>query len=302
MFAPAVWFVLSVVPPTLRNTVPSALATASASTLRLSDTAEITLTVTGTAPLRVELPKDLLDPGSAIGWQIAPVGNATVSPDGTTWVQKYKLSPFASGDELVVRFNPIRVNDTEVTPGYLTFKVETSLRQPTAADARPVTSIEQLPGPPTSDPPIIIAGLSLLTAFVLLLVVVLVAARKRKPKSLAPGEWVREQFGNLQAERLYGRLSEPDFVTRLAEVFLEYLTRRFGLNTERTTTAELLASADGMWDADTRDAVEKLLNACDAVKFAGKQPTAEDCEALAVQVSELVEQWESGNPPVSGTR
>lgn len=275
--------------------MPSAVATASATNLRLSDTTEITLTVTGTAPLRVELPKDLLDQDSAIGWQIAPIGTATVSSSGTTWVQKYKLSPFAPGDALTVRFNPIRVNDTEVTPGYLTFKVETSLRQPTAADARPVTSIEQLPGPPASDPPIIIAGLSLLGALVLLLVVVLVAARKRKQKPLAPGEWVREQLDTLQAARSHGRLSEPDFVTKLAEVFLEYLTRRFGLNTERTTTAELLASADGVWDADTRDAVEKLLNACDAVKFAGRVPTPTECDELADHAGKLVEGWEQTN-------
>ena len=121
------------------------------------------------------------------------------------------------------------MNGTEVTPGQLTFKVETSLRQPTAADARPVTAIEQLPGPPASDPPIIFAGVSLLVALLLLLAVVLVAARKRKAKPIAPGEWVRERLGSLQVERSHGRLGEPGYVTKLAEVFREYLTRRFGL-------------------------------------------------------------------------
>lgn len=281
------------VPPSPLHAVPTVLVTTSASALRLSDTAEITLAATGPAPLRVEVPKELLDPGSAVAWQIAPVGTATVSPDGTTWVQKYRLSPFAAGDDLTVTFNPIRVNGTEVTPEPLHFKVETSLRQPTTADARPVTGIEQLPGVPASDPPFIAAGLSLLAALVLLLAVVLAVARKRKPKPLAPGHWVREQLGRLQAERLHGRLSEPDFVTRLNAVFREYLARRFGLNTERTTTAELLASAGELWDADTRDAVGKLLTACDAVKFAGRVPTPAECDELAEQAGRLVAKWEA---------
>jgi len=289
-----------VVPPSVPPLVPTVRVTAAADALRLSDTVEITLTAGGSAPLRVELPKDLLDPVSAAGWQITPVGTASVSPDGTTWAQKYKLSPFVTGEAQTVTFNPIRVNATEVTPESLKFKVETSLRQPTVADARPVTAIEQLPGLPASDPPIIFAGVSLLVALVLLLVVVLVAARKRKAKPVAPGEWVREQLGRLNAERSHGRLGEPDFVAKLAEVFREYLTRRFGLNTERATTAELLAEADGVWDADTRTAVEKLLSACDAVKFAGRVPTPTDCDDLAEQAGRLVEKWETGEQPARG--
>jgi HAMP domain-containing protein len=273
--------------------VPTVVVTASAAALRLSDTVEVTLTATGVAPVRVELPKELLEPASAVAWQITPVRSAT-STDGTTWVQTFRLSPFVPGDELLVKFNPIKVNGTEVTPESFTLRVETALRNPTAADARPVTGIEQLPAPPASDPPLILAGVTLLVALVAVLAAVLVAACKRRTKPLSPGEWVREQIGTLQTNLLSGRLTEAEFVQCLATAFRDYLTRRFGLNSEPMTTAELIASADGVWDADTRNEVEDLLTACDAVKFAGRVPSPTDCDALADQAGRLVDGWERG--------
>jgi hypothetical protein len=259
--------------------------------LRLSDTVEVTLTATGAAPVRVELPKELLEPASAVAWQITPVRGAT-STDGTTWVQTFRLSPFVPGEELAVKFNPIKVNGTEVTPDSLTLRVETALRNPTAADARPVTGIEPLPAPPEADPPLILAGVTLIAALVAVLVGVLVAARKRRTKPLVPGEWVRERIGTLQTNRLSGRLTEAEFVECLARAFRDYLSRRFGLSTEPMTTAELIASADWVWDAEARTGVEDLLTACDAVKFAGKRPSATDCDALAEQAGRLVDGWE----------
>jgi hypothetical protein len=283
-----------VAPHSVTHAVPSVRATASAAVLRLSDTTEITLTASGPAPLRVEVPKELLDPASAVGWQISPTGPAVVSADGTTWAQRYKLSPFVPGEALEVKFNPIRVNGTEVTPDPLAFQVLTSLRNPTAADARPVTGIEPLPDLPASDPPLVLAGVTLTVALAAVLTAVLVAARKRKAKPLSPGEWVRERIGTLHSDRLHGRVSGAEFVERLAAAFREYLTRRFGLATEQKTTAELLASADAVWDADTRSGVGELLTACDAVKFAAAVPTAADCDALAEQAGKQVDRWEKG--------
>jgi hypothetical protein len=272
--------------------VPTVVVTASAAALRLSDTVEVTLTASGSPPLRVELPKELLDPASAVAWQVTPVGTPAVSPDGTTWVQKFKLSPFLPGESLVVRFNAIQINGTDATPELLTFRVETSLRNPTAADARPVTGIEPLPPRPASDPPLIAGGLALLTVLVVLLAVVLAIARKRKPKPLTVGEWVRGQLGTLQAERLRGALGETEFVNRLADLFREYLARRFGVDAGHRTTAEVLAATGDRWDADTRAAVERLLASCDAVKFAGAWPTATECDDLFERVGRLVNEWE----------
>lgn len=273
--------------------MPSVRATTSAAVLRLSDTTEITLTASGPAPLRVEVPKELLDPASAVGWQVSPVGTAAVSADGTTWIQKLKLSPFVPGEALEVRFNPIRVNGTEVTPDPLTFQVITPLRNPTAADARPVTGIEQLPDLPASDPPLVLAGITLTVALVAVLVAVLVAARRRRAKPLSPGEWVRERIGALQTDRLHGRVGEAAFVEKLAMAFREYLTRRFGLATEQKTTAELMSAAETTWDTDTRGEVDEFLTVCDAVKFAGRVPTDADCDALADQAGRLVAGWEA---------
>lgn len=273
--------------------MPTVRATTPATTLRLSDIADVTLTATGPAPLTVEVPKEVLTPETAVAWQIAPVGPVTRSADGTTWAQTFRLSPFVPGDTVSVAFNPVTVNGTAVTPDPLTFKVETSLRNPTVADARPVTGIEPLPDNPTTDSPLVVAGGSLLFALVALLVAVLVFARKKKAKPLAPGEWVRERIGSLQSDRRHGRLTDPAFVGRLAEAFREYLTRRFGLNTEQKTTAELLESAEGVWDADTQVGVAGVLSACDGVKFAGREPAASECDALAEAVDKLVTGWES---------
>lgn len=274
--------------------MPTVTVTAPATTLRLSDTVEITLAASGNAPLRVELPEDLLEPKSAAVWQIERVGDGSFSADGTVWSQQFRLSPFLPGG-YTLKFNPVTVNGVEVTPSTLDFTVETSLRNATAADARPVTGIEQLPAPPAADSPLVLAGVSLLVALVAILVVVLVVARRRKPTPVAPGEWVRERLASLRTDGLTGRLTEPAFVERLAATFREYLSRRFGLNTEKATTAELLASAEGAWDADTRGEVEHLLSECDAVKFAGRVPTPVDCEELAEQAGRLVEGWERAN-------
>jgi hypothetical protein len=74
--------------PAFETAVPTVTVTTSATALRLSDAAELTLTAGGPAPLRVELPKELLAPETAVGWQLVPVGPPVTSPDGTSWVQK----------------------------------------------------------------------------------------------------------------------------------------------------------------------------------------------------------------------
>ncbi len=277
--------------------MPTVQVTAATNTLRLSDTTDITLTASGPAPLRVELPKELLTPETAVGWQIVPVGPLSRSADDTIWAQTFRLSPFVPGDAVPVTFNPVMVNGTQVTPDppSLTFKVETSLRNPTAADARPVTGIEQLPPKPSADSPLVLAGGSLLIALVAVLVAVLFIARKRTAKPLPPGEWVRKRIRALHADQRDGQLTDAAFVRVLAEVFREYLTRRFGLNTEQKTTAELLASAEQVWDADTRREVEYILDSCDAVKFAGQMPTENECDDLADAVEKLVSGWDAGD-------
>lgn len=268
--------------------MPTVRVTPSATTLRLSDTVELTMTVEGRLPLRVELPSDLLDPASAQIWQIEPVGGGTFSPDGDTWAKQFRLSPFVPGEAIPLRWNPIRVNGVELTPEVLTFQVETSLRQPTADDARPVTGIEPLPTSPPSGSPLILVGVSLLTLLAAALVVVLVLSRKRKPVPLTPAEWFRRELSALRSRSVAG----PAFVERFSSLFREFLTRRFGLNTERTTTAELIAAGESLWDTDSRSEVGRLLGICDAVKFAGRIPSVAECDALAQWTTQLVQGWE----------
>src|SRR6185436_6486712 len=108
------------------------------------------------APLRVELPKQLLVPETDRDWKIQPNGAASVTPlskDRERWVQHFRLDPYVFGSAQTVLFAPLKVNGREVPgPGY-----EVSVHVP-PIEARPsasmgITRIEELPAPPEQPPP-----------------------------------------------------------------------------------------------------------------------------------------------------
>src|SRR5439155_94444 len=76
------------------------------------------LTVEGPAPLRVELPKQVLAPETERDWKIQPAGPAAVAPlpgGRERWAQAFRLDPYVAG-EFRVEFAPVKVNGREVTP------------------------------------------------------------------------------------------------------------------------------------------------------------------------------------------
>jgi hypothetical protein len=277
---------------------PAVTLAADRTSLRLSDALTVTLTADGPAPLRVELPKELLAGESAAVWKVEPVGPAVVSArgDGTArWEQAFRLSPFVPGEAVPVAFNPIRVADAAVTPDPLTVAVTTSLGRAHPDDARTVTGVEQLPTPPSSVsvlPPVIVAAV--VAAFVA--AVVLVRVHRRRPAAEpTPGEWASLRIAELAS----GGHTASGFADGLSDVIRGYLTRRFRLAAEPWTTPELLAAGDraAVWTATTRDGIAAVLGECDRAKFAGHELTPADRGRLTAAVREILADWP--DPPAN---
>jgi hypothetical protein len=282
-----------------RPVPPTATATADCPLIRLSDTLSVTLIADGSTPLRVELPKELLADESALVWKIEPVGAAEVrelAPGSGRWQQSFRLSPFLNGDPLPLTFNPIRVNGVEVPVNPLMVKVETSIRSPTAADARPVTDIEPLPPPtPTGFSPGFYLPVLCAAVFIAAVAVVLLR-RRRKPVPLTSHEWANRRLTELEATPL----PATSVIDGIVDVIRGYLARRFQLTVDPLTTVELLRTADaaGVWDADTRAAVGSILEACDGVKYSGRTPGPEQCRDWCERTRAAVNGWTTP-PPIS---
>jgi hypothetical protein len=140
--------------PTTANLVPDRTA------IRLSGSLTLKATLEGPAPLRVDVPAEVLSDASAQVWQIAPIGSAKLLdlPGGTQrWSQDYKLSPFAPGDAVPLALREFSVSSgNDVSPKAiafpaLTIRVETSITSIKPEDVRPITGIEELPPLPPGE-------------------------------------------------------------------------------------------------------------------------------------------------------
>ena len=105
--------------------------------IRLSSSLTLRATLEGPAPLRVEVPAEVLSEESAPIWQIIPLGSAKLVdlPGGLQrWSQDYKLSPFAAGDAVPLSLRDVSVSGgNDVSPKSvafpsLTVRVETSIK------------------------------------------------------------------------------------------------------------------------------------------------------------------------------
>lgn len=253
---------------------PTLAITADRAVLRLSDSTAVTVTVEGEAPLRVDVPKDLLAGASADIWRIGAVGPALTEqvPGGRErWVQKYEVTPYVPGVGLPLEFNPFRVKagpaveSIPLSDRPLSFNVETSLVGSKAADARPATGVEELPPPPDSH--IGLPAVWAIATAVLLMVVAGVVASVRRRRLVPPVPPGAEALAALDIDPT----PPPD---RVAEIVRRFLARRFGLPAGTTTAAELLAAmrAGTDWTAERVAELESILAAGDVAKFAGTPP------------------------------
>lgn len=253
---------------------PTLAIAADRNTLRLSDTIAVTVTVEGVAPLRVEVPKDLLTGASADIWRVDPAGAAKTEMlpgDRERWTQQYKCSPFQPGAGLPLEFAPFRVKAgpaveaAALSDKPLSFTVTTDLLGAKAEDARPATGVEELPPPPVS--PIGLPAVWAIAVGGLLLVAAAVFATVRRRKRVPEVPPTAEALAALDA----ASTPPPE---RVAEVVRRFLRRRFGLPTDPVTTPELLALVRERtdWPAERVADLDAILSACDVAKFADGSP------------------------------
>ncbi len=255
--------------------------------LRLSESLRATLTIEGTAPLQVELPKQLLDPISDRDWKIQPVGTPSVTPIGDNrerWTQTFRLDPYVPGNAMPVIFAAVKVNGREVLPGGFEVKVITTVIEAKAENAKPVTGIEEVP-PPVIDTPTSLPLWWWVGGFVTgISTVVLISRWRRKPLPIPPLEWALAALADLEGRGV----PDMEIVERAAEILREFIERRYGIPATKLTTSELLSTATKPWSIEQTDALGTILDGCDRAKFAGDIPDDGGCRSLLARCRQWV--------------
>jgi hypothetical protein len=207
--------------------------------------------------------------------------------DRERWVQAYRLDPYVPGDAVPVAFAPFEVSAgggpvERIEPTPQTVHVQTALKDPKAADARPITGVEDPPPAPAGDgTPVVFA---VAAAGVLLLAVAAVfRGRKRQPAPPTPAAWADGEFARLEKALAADTIPPAAFAERLADVLRTFLERRDGLPATKRTTGELSAT-----ESAAAGGVVPVLERCDLAKFAAARPTAEECQDLLARARAVV--------------
>jgi hypothetical protein len=270
---------------------PAATLTLDRTAVPLSESVRATVSIEGPAPLVVAAPKGLLAGASAEAWRVRPAGLAAVEqlPGGRErWVQVYRLDPYVPGKEVPVAFAPFEVAAgggpaARVTVGEKAVAVSTALKEPKAADARPVTGIEELPPVPAGGPDLATAAGVVGALFVAALAVVLWMHRRFRSPVVTPADRASHELTALADRLAAGAIAPAAFADHLAAAVRTFVQRRYGVAATRMTTAELAAA-----EPAPPAGVLPVLERCDLAKFAGREPTADECRELLEQCRAVV--------------
>jgi len=272
--------------PEITVTATHDLMGAKHKSISLSESLFVTLRVKGPAPLRVELPKQLLVPESDRDWKIRPAGAPSVAPlgkDREQWTQTFRLDPYVHGSAMTVVFAPLKVNNREVAAAGFVIAVEDPQLPLDPSKSSGVTGIETLP--PTPKPPS--SPIWWWPAIILVAIALAVLAwwMRPSPAPIPPRQWAMAAF-----ERLEGDTSSPvDVVNGIAAVVRGFIERQFGIPAPKLTTEELLAAAQqAPWPVEQTDLLRGLLEDFDRVKFAGDIPDDAERGSLLVRSREWV--------------
>ena len=255
--------------------------------LNLSESLNVTLTVEGPSPLRVELPRPLLVPETDRDWRIQPIGPATVTPlrnGGERWLRVFRLDPYVAGDAMTIHFATLKVNDKEVPGPHCEIAVVRPAIEPNPAAAMKITGIEPLASPPPEETSLYWPWI--LLAVALTVIVVLVARVRRAPRPIAPDRWVAEALDRLTR----ADIAPASLVEGISAALRGYFERRFHIPASKLTTDEISAAAEqAAWPVEQSNPLRQILEECDRVKFAGDVPDDDWCRSLLARAREWVE-------------
>ena len=271
--------------------------------MALSDSATLTLSVTGPSPLRVEPGDGLLTPESFAAWHVRPVGEAQVSPsaDGReTWSREYRLDPFSIGEvsvglaavEVTAR-ESAEVARLEFRP--LTVAVSSEVKELSLDQLRPATDIERLP-PVTQEDGVGWPWVAASAAVALLLGALLWRLRRsRVTPVISAEEWAVREMRKLET-------GDGFTAEELADLWRGFIRRRWGVPAERLTTGEAthrLKKIDGIAE-DVVSEIGGILSACDLGKFSPEPFDAGNRVILDHSKSVLSQALQTGEAPQEG--
>jgi hypothetical protein len=264
-----------------------------AETLALSGTLTIGLTVEGSSRLEVEMPR-AWEPGTS--WTLVrreePVRTA-LENERVRWQRTYLVAPQAPGTLTLplpmLRYRDGRRDWTQVAWQPVVINVVTSA----VADASKLREWARVEEVPAATVPESRRWLALVVVPVLALVatgVYLLARRSGGPRTRAPAEAALAHWQRVMATSLPEAGRGERFVTLLTVILRRYLQQKFPLPARRQTSAELVHSltASGRLPDEQQQALAKILEQCDRIKFTGVAPAPLECRTLAEQVREFI--------------
>jgi hypothetical protein len=246
---------------------PVLRAEASATKLQLTDSIQVTLTIEGDSPLRVEAPSEWLL--EAIPWRAKLLASPTLAElpgERSRWQAKLKLIADAPSDKWLVQLRAVRVQagqglaqELSFTP--LEFEVRSSrtteeIRGPMDVEEAPVAQKNSL----AKVWYILAGGLIVVTS----LSSVVWAKRRRRSgdSALSPADKLRRELDRLSQSNI----SDPDFAEGLANALRRFLEQTRGFPATQRTTGEL---APWLIDNALTELIQ-VLSRCDEVRFAGQ--------------------------------
>jgi hypothetical protein len=276
---------------------------------RLANTLLLTLSVEGTAPLKMaagddgalnEQVKALKESGLWFRCEPAGPPQRTAANGHERWQAAIRLSPSPPKDstmelhppslkytegfdeERTIEFQPVKVR---ITTTVASLDVKKELRDIT---------------PPEDPPPPLPSWTRWLPwAGVAAAAAGLVAGgwglrRRFLPTAapLAPHEWAVRELDRLEAQRLPEAGEAERYHTLLSDVVRVYLERRFTLPASHQTTVEFLETmrrSPQLTPAQQR-LLREFLERCDMAKFARVAPPPEECRAVAAMARSFVQE------------
>jgi len=249
--------------------------------MNLTQTATLTLTIEGPAPLRIDLPDPLFDARTIGQFQIQPQPSkvSELGENRQQWSQTFQIDPFST-DNLQIMVQPIKLRvGMVVEPVTIRFDplkvhVSSNIGNPDISLLHKDASIETLPPlPESSSFPWWIVAVGLLIVFAW-------RRGKRKPAAIPP----------TPAQLALSQLERTELLAEIADVLRRYFEAIWDLPASKRTTPEVLREVSRMQklSSESAEKLADILEACDRAKFAGELVDRETIVTILSRARQLI--------------